>query len=247
MTRLPDSNARRARYGRWWHRRAGWLYDGLCAGELTDHRDRADAGPMPVTLHELGRMFFPLGQLVLADPYLIGADPRPIAQTLADATRYDVVVADLEIELGEHRTAAGLLVDDGAGPVVGWEPATFAGARPGPRWDAYLGYGVESGVGCFVGMPAARRVGPILAADDGRLQDRLSQALFVDEPPAGVLVEVVAGMPLAAFPSGWGDGCYPTWLGRDAAGEIVVVVTDFLVAIDPYLARRGARGRGRRW
>jgi hypothetical protein len=243
MTRLPDAKVRRARHGRWWHRRAAWLYDGLCAGELTDHREHADEGPMPVTLHQLGRMVFPLGQLVVADPYLLGAHPRPIAQTLRD-TPYDVVAADLEITLGHHRTAAGILVG-GDGPVVSWEYARCAGARPGLRWDSYLGYGVDSGVGCFVGVPAAKRIGPVLEADDGRLQDRLSRTLFGEEEPVGLVVEVVAGMPLAAFPSGWGDGCYPTWLGLDAAGEVVVVVTDFMVVTDPYLARRGARGRGR--
>ncbi|WP_431903084.1 DUF4241 domain-containing protein [Amycolatopsis thermoflava] len=33
-------------------------------------------------------------------------------------------------------------------------------------------------------------------------------------------------------PSGWGDGSYPTWIGRTAGGAIACFVADFLVLRD---------------
>jgi Protein of unknown function (DUF4241) len=32
-----------------------------------------------------------------------------------------------------------------------------------------------------------------------------------------------------AYRSGWGDGSYPTWIGRDDAGNVVCFVSDMLV------------------
>jgi hypothetical protein len=29
--------------------------------------------------------------------------------------------------------------------------------------------------------------------------------------------------------AGWGDGAYPTWVGRDARGDVTCFVTDFFV------------------
>ncbi|WP_326600728.1 DUF4241 domain-containing protein [Streptomyces sp. NBC_01803] len=31
------------------------------------------------------------------------------------------------------------------------------------------------------------------------------------------------------YPSGYGDGCYPVWIGRDAQGEVTCFVADMLV------------------
>ena len=42
------------------------------------------------------------------------------------------------------------------------------------------------------------------------------------------------GHTLVAFTSGWGDGFYPTWIGRSASGEVTCFLTDFFVAPDPF-------------
>ncbi len=34
---------------------------------------------------------------------------------------------------------------------------------------------------------------------------------------------------MAAWNSGWGDGSYPTWIGRDAGGEVTRFVADMLL------------------
>jgi hypothetical protein len=37
------------------------------------------------------------------------------------------------------------------------------------------------------------------------------------------------GGGLIAYHSGWGDGSYPTWIGRDENGEVLCFVTDMLL------------------
>lgn len=56
-----------------------------------------------------------------------------------------------------------------------------------------------------------------------------------DELLGNRLVEVVdpdSGTNLIAFASGWGDGAYPTWIGRTADGEVACFVADMLVLHD---------------
>lgn len=65
----------------------------------------------------------------------------------------------------------------------------------------------------------------------------MSTALFSDgigTRSAVVVVPEEGAAPVAACSSGWGDGAYPTWLGLDAAGNVTVAVTDFLLTGDPY-------------
>jgi uncharacterized protein DUF4241 len=40
---------------------------------------------------------------------------------------------------------------------------------------------------------------------------------------------LVDGGGLFAYHSGWGDGAYPTWIGRDENGEVVCFLTDMLL------------------
>lgn len=62
-----------------------------------------------------------------------------------------------------------------------------------------------------------------------------------DWSPGPHLVTSTTGThTLAAFTSGWGDGCYPTWMGRSATGEVTCFVTDFFVAADSGQAARTA-------
>jgi hypothetical protein len=37
------------------------------------------------------------------------------------------------------------------------------------------------------------------------------------------------GANLIAYHSGWGDGSYPTWIGRSTSGDVACFVTDMLL------------------
>ncbi len=91
----------------------------------------------------------------------------------------------------------------------------------------FLGYGVDSGTGCFLDAAAAGALYAVTGDDGGPLEEAF------DADPSGLLpvrfTDPVSGAGLVAFRSGWGGGCYPTWAGHTAAGHAACLVTEFLV------------------
>lgn len=215
--------------------RAEWIYAAIQAGELSDH-DAKDDVRYVVNCEWIGKLRLPGGRVVAADPYTMGVDPQPFIQTLS-ASEADVVAARAVIGEGHERLAALILLA-GFNPVVEWQMSTIddqdVSALDG---DEFFGYGVDAGTGSFGSPEAMRTVGRVLGEDAGMLEDPLSAALFRDG--VGTRSAVVAApedgaIPVAMCSSGWGDGVYPTWLGVDDSGDVVVAVTDFLLTGDPH-------------
>jgi hypothetical protein len=217
--------------------RAEWIYAAITSGQLRDH-DTKDDAQYVVQLEAIGRLELPGGQVVAADPYVMEAEPQPFEQTLA-ADAADVVVARAIVGEGHERVAA-LVLRAGPGPISEWHMATIAGQDVTTlEQERFFGYGVDAGTGSF-GSPEAMKVaGRVLSADAGMLDDLVSKALFSDGigTRSAVVVAPEAGAtPVAVCSSGWGDGSYPTWLGVDTSGSVVVAVTDFLLTGDPHAA-----------
>lgn len=138
------------------------------------------------------------GRIVACDPY---TPPPPAFAVALPAGTHDVEVL-LARRGGEVHVA---LARVRAGDAVTHELAV----RPGEDVRALplgqlFGFGVDHGLACFM--------------DEGCRADVVTSALEApcDEP-----------MQRIAFPSGYGDGTYATWLGRDAAGAPVELVIDF--------------------
>lgn len=86
--------------------------------------------------------------------------------------------------------------------------------------------------GCFVDAAALAPLAEFL--DDPW---PLEEAMCPDDGsvPSGpvVLSDPASGHAFVAFCSGWGDGAYPTWIGRSAAGEVTGFVTEFFIVPQP--------------
>lgn len=191
---------------------------------------------MPVTVTSLGTLTFEIGELVVADPYLLAGDVGPVTQRLRTSP-YEVSIARATVGPAHDRNAAALLVNGLDCSVVDWDIARWPSQDvTALKNGAFFGYGVDAGAGCFADRASATVAGAVLAADAGRLDDPLSRALLADPkaPGAAVVAPAEGARPVAVFTSGWGDGTYPTWLGRDESGDVVVVLTDFLLTGDPY-------------
>lgn len=219
----------------WWRLRASWLYAAVLAGEMPDH-DSASEGPYALFRDDVGKLSLPDGRLVAADPYVMARDALPFERRLPAG---EVSVVAVRAVVGEdHERVAALILVAGAQPVTQWEMATVGGQDVASlEGEGFFGYGVDAGTGSF-GSPEAMQVASrVLDADEGMLEDPISAALFADgvgTRSAVVVAPEPSATPIAACSSGWGDGSYPTWLGINADGDVVVAVTDFLVAGDPY-------------
>lgn len=55
---------------------------------------------------------------------------------------------------------------------------------------------------------------------------------ILGDDETGELTDPDSGANLIAFSTGWGDGCYPTWIGRSASGDIACFVADMHVLGD---------------
>jgi len=257
---LPSQYLRTGSSDPWWKLRAGWIYSALVTGELRDH-DQKDDVRYVASRESIGRLPLPGGQPVAADPYVMEAEPEPFVQRLG-ADLAEVIAARVTIGEGHERIAA-LVLHLGSNPVSEWVMATLPGQdvltlEP----EGFFGYGVDAGTGSF-GSPEAMKVaGRVLRSDAGMLEDPVSKALFSDGvgTRSAVLVAPEEGAtPVAVCSSGWGDGQYPTWLGLDNSGNVMLVVTDFLLTGDPYAAplseeapavkppRTGPKSLFRRW
>lgn len=237
MIELPPLTFHHSADGPWWKMRATWVYDALLQGRMGSNDASGDEARL-VTLESVGTLSLPGGEFVAADPYVMDLDPHPFDQRLG-AEQAEVIAGRLIVGEGHERVAA-LVLRASASPVCDWAMATVDGQDIAHLdADGFYGFGVDAGTGSF-GNPGSMRVAArVLHDDGGMLEDPVSEALFADGigTRSAVLVEPEPGAePVAACSTGWGDGVYPTWLGLDAAGVVVVAVTDFLLEVDPHAA-----------
>lgn len=186
-----------------------------------------------------GELSLPTGRLVACDPfvYLGEGDFEPFTVTV-EPGHYRVDAAVVTLTHPErpasdrpHRrvAAARLVIRDE--PTATWEIALLPGQDLDKLGeDEFYGYGVDAGTGCFYDASADGSF-PECVEDEGPLWDAFDDNDWAPGPH--LVTSPSTGATLAAFTSGWGDGCYPTWIGRSASGQVTCFVTDFFVAPDP--------------
>lgn len=178
---------------------------------------------------ELGRLALPSGRLAACDPSVVW-DLEPFTIGLPPGEHaVELAVADIATFNGvpqQARKVAAARVVIAPEAATTWEMAVVAGQDTASlNGDLYFGYGVDAGTGAFLDADAAKALDRINDADG--LDDALTTARA---GALGVLVgDTESGLNVAAFPSGWGNGVYPTWVGRSDDGRVVSVVTDFHV------------------
>ena len=130
---------------------------------------------------------------------------------------YPVVLSRFRWLSGLGPTVAAVKVWVGDGPVDSWEMALRAGQDPRTLPDGgFFGFGVDAGAGCFFDAAAASALA------------RQATEFVLGYEESRELTDDASGANLIAFSSGWGDGSYPVWIGRTAAGDIACFVADLL-------------------
>ncbi|MDB4872998.1 MAG: hypothetical protein JWL97_4002 [Gemmatimonadales bacterium] len=86
------------------------------------------------------------------------------------------------------------------------------------RDGAFFGFGVDAGVGCFYDHAAGGDIVTV-TEDDWETFTEVERDQTLELTASG------SDANLITFSSGWGDGAYPTWIGRNVTG----FVADMLV------------------
>jgi len=182
-----------------------------------------------------GQLWLPTGQVIACDPFVgLGqgeAEPFTVAVTpghyrveaaVATLTQPDQLPSD---DPHLRVAAARLVIRDE--PTAAWELALQPGQDLAELTeDEFYGYGVDAGTGAFYDASVDGSF-PECVADEGPLWDAFEQSKWAPGPH--LITASDTGHNLIAFTSGWGDGAYPTFIGRTAAGEVTCFVTDFFV------------------
>jgi hypothetical protein len=179
---------------------------------------------------ELGPVLLPTGQVVACDPLV----PRtaPFVETVGPgryALRAWVAAVHKDGAEWQRRiTALQLVIVDE--PAVLWTMALIPGQDVAELdEDGYFGYPVSAGTGTLADRVA-------IEALSKWTYDQIDEAFIPAKIPLDPIEAVSAatadeetGANVYVVGSGWGDGCYATYLGRTADGNISSFVTDFRV------------------
>jgi Protein of unknown function (DUF4241) len=145
--------------------------------------------------------------------------------------RVALAVIRFERDPAHQRVAAANLVVRQE-PVVSWELALRPGEGPRLLGEGeFFSFGVDAGMAAFLD---AAVLSAMVGLGTGGAWETLVERYLEDlhgQQPAEV-IDPASGANLIAFESGWGDGAYPTWIGRTAAGEVACFVADMLVVHD---------------
>ncbi|WP_344441458.1 DUF4241 domain-containing protein [Kitasatospora nipponensis] len=181
----------------------------------------------------------PSGQVAACDPFIgLGDDVDPFTAEVDPGT-YLIVLSVVELtrtelpEFTDERVAAAWLqISDK--PTREWTLALSDGQSLAELGDTeFFGYGVDAGTGCFVDAAVTVPLGDLLGEDCGPLVTALFDAENSMVRTPAVLADPESGHCFVAFSSGWGDGHYPTWVGRSVDGAVTGFVTEFFVVPQP--------------
>lgn len=211
----------------------------FASGAMTD-----DGRPVQFELADAGFLRICSGKVAASDP-LVSPDPTPFSVPVPNGL-HPVTLAIARLSGGDERIAFARLLF-GAGAPVKWQMAVMAGQdAKSLKDDEYFGYGVDSGTGCFMDPESGALLRKRMDGDDDYFNTIIegmeatykhTRSWYAFRP------DDVREENVICFSSGFGDGSYPTYVGTSAAGEPVVLVTDFFVLQGNDVAKPGKQGK----
>jgi Protein of unknown function (DUF4241) len=190
-------------------------------------------GAYVIEQYPVGDVVLPTGQVVGCDP-LVTPEAEPYTVTVPTgrypARAWVAVVLREDAEVDRRVAALELVVLDA--PTVRWELAVVGDQDTAALGgDDYFGYGVDAGAGTLADPTALT----ILEGWDYEQVERVFIGEMPVTPVPGLITAVLdeaTGANVVTVSTGWGDGCYGTWIGRTADGLVTSFVTDFMVIPD---------------
>jgi hypothetical protein len=186
-------------------------------------------GTYQLSIEDGGVVQLPSGAVVASDP---GFEIRPFVARLPPGVATVRLLRAAPPGGSDSLVADAVLTAEGFGDRLDsltWENAYREGDDPSSfgSGDVVM-YSVDSGSGSFTSAEAISAM-----KDDATFFDRLlsaEQKVGFNGPAS---VPVGDGLDIVVFPSGAGDGGYPTWVGRAEDGSVVAFLTDFAILAHP--------------
>lgn len=176
-----------------------------------------DGADVTVELVSGGRLRLPSGRLIVADPDPWLHEVVPFEETVVPG-EYPLQLSVVRFaDSPEHTRVAACALWVSDRPTATWNNAWRDGEHP-----LLLGDGEFFGVGVDAGRVAL--VDVAVAADFAKtIEDAYDDMDGWAHELTGSFANLIT------VSSGWGDGAYPVWVGRDEGGALTCFVVDFLV------------------
>lgn len=169
-----------------------------------------------------------LGNLKVSSGKIIATDPVTLGDAIAFSENFPlgefpVELAMANINANNDRRVAFARVKFSDEPIRKWEFALLPEQNPIPlKSKEIYGYGVDSGLGLFVDQAAKNSLDKLLDKN----WDNMFSEKFED-----YLNYSFQNQNAFFFSTGFGDGFYATYIGRDSAGKICQLLTDFDIVL----------------
>jgi hypothetical protein len=189
-------------------------------------QDGCQVGRDTLAHHHIGDLLLPTGQLVACDPFVTPEAP-PYKLTLPEGT-LPVILSVAQMGTDQRVAFAAVRFRETA--PVKWKMVTSGNVDPATLEPGHiLGYGVDSGTGCFMDRSAGLALTQKMKEEPEFSHTMIAEMEKTYRHTWSWLNIKFADGNVIAFSSGFGDGLYATYAGFDSHGEVAVVVTDFMV------------------
>jgi hypothetical protein len=195
--------------------------------------DSVELSTLAFTVKNLGRLKIKQGRIIACDPF-DGYDDVSIKPIKADFPKgkylCEVSVACIDESTEEYVGFARIRFSNEL--PVRWELAVREGENVADFATKEFGYPVESGIGGFMDISAQREYKMHLKKNEDYWDEIEDEMAEREEKACGSIIWAMDDSNMALFPSGYGDGKFPTYIGYDEEGKICRLVTDFLIMDD---------------
>ena len=169
--------------------------------------------------YDIGKIKIESGKIIASDP-IVMHDATPFTQTFPKG-EFSVHLAMAKTDNDERVAFSRIVFFDK--PISKWEFALLKGQKPIPLKDtSFYCYGVDAGTGIFIDS---------VSNVDFNIKDHSEwENVFITKAEKNGYkgyIHDFEGHNLATFSTGYGDGCYATYIGFDNEGNVCQILTDF--------------------
>lgn len=169
-----------------------------------------------------------VGNLKVSSGHIIATDPITLSDAIAfnenfPVGEFPVELAMANIKTNKDRRVAFARVKFSDKPIRKWEFALLPGQTPLPLNSKEIyGYGVDAGLGLFADQVAKNILNTLLDKNwDNMFSEKFEHYLNYSFQNHNAVF----------FSTGYGDGFYATYIGKDSDGKICQLLTDFDIVL----------------